>query len=59
MVGGAGGTVNSRKMMGGVFKKIAAKSATGNNNGYEFTVRDTAVRVHIFCTGNRMRLLFS
>jgi hypothetical protein len=46
MVGGGGGTVNSKKMMGGVFKKITAKSAAGNNNGFEFTVRDTAVRIH-------------
>ncbi len=45
MVGGGGGTVNSKKMMGGVFKKITAKSAAGNNNGFEFTVRDTAVRI--------------
>ncbi len=47
MVGGVGGTggdtVNSRKLMGGVFKKVAAKSAAGNNNGFEFTVRDTTV----------------
>jgi hypothetical protein len=45
-----GGTVNSRKLKGGVFKKIAAaKSAQGgggggNNNGFEFTVRESSVK---------------
>ncbi len=42
MVGGSGGTVNSRKQLGGVFKKIASKTA-GGNTGFEFTVRDTTV----------------
>jgi hypothetical protein len=54
MVGGGGGTVNSKKMMGGVFKKITAKSAAGNNNGFEFTVRDTAVRIHFTVQGTSM-----
>ena len=38
------GTVNSRKLKGGVFKKIVAAKAAAGGTGFEFTVRDTAVR---------------
>jgi hypothetical protein len=41
MVGGGGGTVNSKKMMGGVFKKITAKSAaSGKDSLYRTSMSD-------------------